>query len=230
MWDFTLTVSSYIIPSIRGSWYCILIPTALGSLFHAHHPLLKNLFLTPHLTLPRHSSMPFPGFCCCHLKAELSAAPPFPLWGVVRSSLSLLFSGLKKSRDHSHSSDVLPSDPWMLSNSLMSFLCCGTKIHTHCLLRPHSAKQSGVIPPLAWLAVLGLMHPRVLLALLAVRAHCWLRFNLPSTRIPQIPFPGAALWPLIPESVHRQRAAPFRVQNLALALVELQAIGDCLDF
>ena len=26
--------------------------TALGSLFHAHHPLVKNLFLTPSLTFP----------------------------------------------------------------------------------------------------------------------------------------------------------------------------------
>ena len=26
------------------------VPTALGSLFHAHHPLVKNIFLTPNLT------------------------------------------------------------------------------------------------------------------------------------------------------------------------------------
>ena len=34
-------------------------------------------------------------------------------------------------------------------------------------------------------AVLGLMHPRVHLALLAARAHCWLMFNLPSARSPR---------------------------------------------
>ena len=33
-------------------------------------------------------------------------------------------------------------------------------------------------------AVLGMMHPRIQLALLAVKAHCCLRFNLPSTRTP----------------------------------------------
>jgi len=36
------------------------VPTALGSLFPANQPLVKSLFLIPNLTLPCHSSMPFP--------------------------------------------------------------------------------------------------------------------------------------------------------------------------
>ena len=36
------------------------VTTALGSQFYAHHPLVRNLLLTPKLTLPWHSSMPFP--------------------------------------------------------------------------------------------------------------------------------------------------------------------------
>jgi len=28
------------------------MPTALGSLFHAHHPLVKNFFLISNVTLP----------------------------------------------------------------------------------------------------------------------------------------------------------------------------------
>ena len=53
--------------------------TVLSSPFHAHHPLVKNLLLTPNLPLPWHSSMPFPRALLLSQRAELSAAPPLPV-------------------------------------------------------------------------------------------------------------------------------------------------------
>jgi len=58
-------------------------------------------------------------------------------------------------------------------------------------------------------AVLDLMHHREQLALLAAGAHCWLRFNFLSMRAPQVPFCGAALQPLILQSVHIAGVALF---------------------
>ena len=48
-------------------------------------------------------------------------------------------------------------------------------------VRPHSIEQRGQPPPHP-VAVLGLVHPRVLLTLWAAVAHCWLTFNLLTTR------------------------------------------------
>jgi len=50
------------------------VPTALGSLFHAHSSLIQN----PQLPLPWHSSMLFPQALSLSQRAELSAAPPLP--------------------------------------------------------------------------------------------------------------------------------------------------------
>ncbi|XP_055576153.1 uncharacterized protein LOC129736772 [Falco cherrug] len=54
--------------------------------------------------------------------------------------------------------------------------------HSSCSLP--SAEQRGRITSLDLLAMLLLMHPRVLLAALATRAHCWLVGNLLSTSTP----------------------------------------------
>lgn len=58
------------------------------------------------------------------------------------------------------------------------------------------------------LSVLGLVHPRLQLALVAARAHCWPTFSLLSARTPQIPFCGAALQPLILQLMY---IATFRI-------------------
>jgi len=42
-------------------WQISALPAALGSLFHAHHPLVQKLFLTLNLSLSQHSSMPCQG-------------------------------------------------------------------------------------------------------------------------------------------------------------------------
>lgn len=37
------------IPTLLELWQ---LPTALGSMLHAQHPLVKNIFLSPTMTLP----------------------------------------------------------------------------------------------------------------------------------------------------------------------------------
>lgn len=51
------------------------VTTTPGSLFHAHNPLAKYLFLTLNLTLPDTAPCCSIQFCCCHWKSELSAVP-----------------------------------------------------------------------------------------------------------------------------------------------------------
>jgi len=70
------------------------------------------------------------------------------------------------------------------------------------------------------------MHPRGQLAFLAVRANCWLKLNPTSARTPTS-LSRAAPQPFVPQSVHTDRAVPFQVQNLTLALVKIHAVGDC---
>ena len=97
-------------------------------------------------------------------------------------------------------------------------------MHTVLVVGPHSAEQSRTIPSPDQLAVLGLMHPRVGLPLLAARAHCWLVFSLLSTRTPKS---ISELQPLIPQFVCIARVAPSQVQNPALALVKCHNVSDC---
>ena len=40
-------------------WQLTAVPIALGSLFHAHRPLVQALSLTPHMALLWHNSIPF---------------------------------------------------------------------------------------------------------------------------------------------------------------------------
>jgi len=51
------------------------VTTALGSLFHA---LVMNLFIIPNLTLPWHTSVPFPQALSLSPERELSTAPLLP--------------------------------------------------------------------------------------------------------------------------------------------------------
>lgn len=60
-------------------------------------------------------------------------------------------------------------------------------------------EQSRTTPSLTSVAVLGMVYPRVWLALLATRAYCQLGFNLLSVnQNPQIPFYRAVFQPLVP--------------------------------
>jgi len=111
----------------------------LASLGCAHCPLVQRL------TLPWHSSMPFPRALPLSHRAEISAAPALPVRSCSRHEASpqLLCSGLSKPRDLSCFSYFLPSKLfitfiahfWMLSTSFMSFLHCITQTHTHCCWR-----------------------------------------------------------------------------------------------
>ena len=63
------------------------VPTALCSPFHAYHPLVQPVSLTPSCPSPD-SSMPFPRALSLSHRAELSAAPP------LSASRLLSLSGL----------------------------------------------------------------------------------------------------------------------------------------
>jgi len=71
------------------------VPTALGSLFHAHHPLVKNLFLISNLTLSKNPPCRSLAPHHCHQRTEFSAAPLFPMrscrlpWGLPSGSSGL---------------------------------------------------------------------------------------------------------------------------------------------
>lgn len=145
----------------------------------------------------------------------------------MRSPLSLLCSGLNKPKDLNFCSYILPPSPlaifvsllWMLSSRFMSLLYCSTQNCTQCC-RWGCTAQSRVDHFSHWtVAVLGLMHPRVWLALMAARAHCWLLFNLLSTTIPTI----AALHSLILLSAYISWVASSQVQNLALVKLHAQS-------
>ena len=65
--------------------------------------------------------------------------------------------------------------------------------------------------------VLGLWYPRAQLALWAVRAHCWLAFNLQLGRTPRS-FSVGLIFSVLVLSLYMLRAAPSQVQNPALLL------------
>jgi len=75
------------------------VPTALGSSFHAHRPLVQPLSLTPSCPSPD-SSMPFPRALSLSHRAELSAAPRLPVRSCSRHEASpqLLCSALSTPR------------------------------------------------------------------------------------------------------------------------------------
>jgi len=82
-------------------WAACPIPTALGSLFHAHCALGQNLSLTSSDSALCHSLGP----CCCQQRAELSSSHTLP------SSPYPIFVALL----------------WTLSNGLMSISYHGTE-------------------------------------------------------------------------------------------------------
>jgi len=99
--------------------------TALGSLFHAHHPLMQNLSLTPNLTFPGHSSKLFPQLRSLSQIAELSTAPSLPARSCSCNEVSpqLLCSGLNKLWGLSCFSYTLPSRFVTIFIALLWILC-----------------------------------------------------------------------------------------------------------
>ena len=117
----------------------------------------------------------------------------------MRSPLSLLLSKLDKPKVLSHSSQDMPSNTftsfvaflWMHSRTFTSFLICGAQNRTqYSRWGSTNAEYRGIIPSFDYLVVLCLMHSRMLLALLAARAHCWLILSLLSSSTPRSPSAG----------------------------------------
>lgn len=122
--------------------------TALGSLYHVHHSLVKILYLTCSLTLPDTSPCHSVRSCHCHQRTEISTAPPFPLpheelqlpSGIPSTSSFLSWTNpgtAEQPRNHSCSLHILLSRLftifvallWKLKNSFI-YLCCSTQNHT----------------------------------------------------------------------------------------------------
>jgi len=75
-------------PNVPSTWA---MTTALGSLFQANHPLAKDLFLTPSLTLPDAAPCHSLRSYCCHQREEIRLSNlfwtllPYPkLWRSLR--------------------------------------------------------------------------------------------------------------------------------------------------
>jgi len=91
---------------------------------------------------------------------------------------------------------------------------------------PHSTEQRGQPFPLLCWQCWPCCSLRVLLSLLAARAHCWLRSNLLSARTPRSLFVGLSSF-----------SAPSLYINPGLScsdaesstLVKLSVVGDCPD-
>jgi len=103
------------------------IPTALGSLFRAHHPLVQTLSLTPFPAPPLTQLHAVPSGPVAVTQSRAQRCPPLPVRSCSRHEASpqLLCSALRKP---SHPSQTKPflifvAVLWMLSNSFMSLNC-----------------------------------------------------------------------------------------------------------
>lgn len=97
----------------------------------------------------------------------------------MRFPLSFLFSRLNKPSLPSRPFTIYVAFPWILSNSFMFLHCTwGEAVPAH-------SRVGKLLTNCYRLAMLCLMYPKIWLAILAVKAHCWLKFNLTSTRIPR---------------------------------------------
>ena len=104
------------------------VPTAQGSLCHAHCLLVQNLSLTPSWHFPDTASCRSLGPCCCH--SEQSSALPSTPWSCSHHEASpqLLCSGLSKPGNLSALYTPCPPDPspsWKTSFpcSLVAYVC-----------------------------------------------------------------------------------------------------------
>jgi len=146
----------------------------------------------------------------------------------MRASRSLLCSGSNKHRALSRSSSVLPSRPftiftallWVLSNSI---LCCSTETWAQCSRWGCTAQsRAGQLLPSP-----GSAGPEALQGKVGpsgFQSALLTQIQFVTNQNTQIPFCGAALQPLTPQSVHRASATPFLVQNPQFA--PLYADGD----
>jgi len=70
-------------------WQIGAMPTALGSLFSAHHPLVQTLFLTPTCPFPDTAPCHSLRLCQCHQSAEFCICPQLPSWAIKIPASSL---------------------------------------------------------------------------------------------------------------------------------------------
>lgn len=141
------------------------VPTFPGSLLHAQHLLMQNLPLTPSLTVPQSSTVPF---------LPVLSSPESKTAGRHVASLQSALDQVTSTTPHTYG----PLDPLLFSPptfrcflTILCTLCCPT-LHTVLEVRPHIAEQNGTIASFAQLAVLAMVHPRAQLPLWAARAHC----------------------------------------------------------
>ena len=119
-------------------WQLSALPTALGSPFHAHHPLVQTLSLTPSCPSPDTALCRSLEPCRCHTE-QSSALPLRSLCGAAATMRPpLSSSGQSTQRDLSCTSYTLPSrlltilvaHLWTLCNCFKSFLYCGAQACT----------------------------------------------------------------------------------------------------
>lgn len=173
------------------------IITSLGSLFqHLIIPSVKNFFFNTHYELPQCSFKPFLHVLTPDTREKRSSPPSVlrtmrKLQTGMRSRLSLLQA---EQTQYCHS--------LLISHALYFFHClCCPPLNTFYLYTllvlwsPKTAqsapvdtapmlRNSGTITTFDLLSILCLMHPRRWLALLALRACCWLVLSLTTTKTP----------------------------------------------
>ena len=168
---------------------------------------------------------PITGSQAAELSTSLSTSPPQAAAESNEVAFSLLLSKPDKPRVLNCSSQAMPSSPftsfvalvWTHSRTFTSFLNSGAQTCTSCSRWGLPSPQCrGTIPSPVWLAVLSLMHPRVVwFALRAARAWSWLLWSLLMTSTPR-PLSAGLLsqFILVPSITLSQ------VQNLAFGLVK----------
>jgi len=102
------------------------MPTALGSPFHAHHPRVQTLSLTPSYPSPDTAPSCSLGPCCSHRERSHHEASPQPplLWAEQTKGPQLLLTQLAlQIFPHLHSPSLLSSS-YVLTSTGELKLCC----------------------------------------------------------------------------------------------------------
>ena len=95
-------------------WRLRAVPTVLGSPFHAHHPVVQTLSLTPSCPSPDTAPCRSLGPCRCHTEqssALLLLSLSLRSCSLHEASPQLLCSGLNKTKDLAAPQTYFPPDP-----------------------------------------------------------------------------------------------------------------------
>lgn len=164
------------------------MPAALKSLFHAHHPLMKNFSLTPSC-LTQLYAIPSGPIAVTETRAQSCLTLPVRSCRHHEGTPQLLCYVLSTLRDCSCSSYVLPSGSfiifialfWMLSNRAPYTVA--PNLHAVLEVRPHSTYHRGQSLPSPGGST-GPAAPQGTLGPLGSRAYCCLTSCLLSDRTP----------------------------------------------